>query len=410
MAQSTFIAKKGHDADFAALTVDSLTINTATISAGAVVLADDEKITFGTGLDVTAEWDTAATPDELQFVPVADDTVIGFGKSAATQLSFDIRWLANESNGASSLFFDASANLVYTTGVDLQFKDADMLVFGTGAGGTGDVQLRWDATDLDLLPTANDSIFCIGNGTLCFDVKIFGKTTADYFTFDAGTSSLLVVGDARLDFSGCTVLAANTDGGVIKGGTSVAKITEDTASMKFISFYFDDGATSGTAVGDYVRLDVTGAAGSGVAMRPYVVVDTVAAATVHALQATASFAGGGTVTGIAQAIYANIMLPTEAVSGTLAAATFEVFSENTASDPAGSTLSVIHISNAGNADGMADVDTDAFAFNFTGWTEGDGNMIAVKAAAACPNVTESIRIKTPAGTRYIYVGSSALTA
>jgi hypothetical protein len=407
MAQPTYIARKGEDADFAALTVDSLVVNTVSVTAGAITLADAELITLGTGSDVTVQWDAT----NLLVAAAADDEVIEIGDSAATQKSFDLKWYGNGANGADYLYFDASANLVYTTGVDLQFKDNDMLVFGTGAGGTGDAQMRWDATDLDLLPTADDSVFAIGNGTLSFDVKIFQGAAGNYWLFDASDNALELVGDSRLDLSGATVAAGNTDGGVIKGGTSVAPITEDTASMKFISYYFDDGATSGTAVGEYVKLSVTGAGGSGVAMRPYAIVDTAAGATIHTVQATLGFAGGGTLSGAGNAIYANVMLPTEAVTGTLAAMTAEVYSENAASDPAGSVLSIFRVSNAGETDGKADVDDDCYLFNFDGWGVGDANMIAVKAAAACPNVTHSVRVRLPNGNpAYIYLGETALTA
>lgn len=63
-----------------------------------------------------------------------------------------------------------------------------------------------------------------------------------------------ITGDGRLDLSSVTIAAANTDGGVIKAGTSSARVTEDTAGMKFASFYWDCGATSGDdPVSDPVR-------------------------------------------------------------------------------------------------------------------------------------------------------------
>ena len=412
MAQKTWIARKGEDVDFGALTVDSLVVNSVSVTAGAITLADAQLITMGTGSDVTMQWDST----NAIIAAAADDSLIEIGDSAATQKSFDLKWYGNTANGADYLYFDASANLVYSTGVDLQFKDNDVLAFGTGAGAAGDVSITHDGTNLIVAAAVDDAIIEIGDSNATqksFDLKIYGGAAsgADYFCFDAGASSLIVFGDSRLDFSSATVLAANTDGGLIKGGTSGAPITEDTASMKFISYYFDDGATSGTAVGEYVKLSVTGAAGSGVAMRPYAIVDTVAGATIHTVQASLGFAGGGTLSGAGNAIYANVMLPTEAVTGTLSVMTAEVWSENTASDPAGSTLSIFRVANAGNADGMADVDTDAYLFHFDGWTAGDGKMIAVKAAGACPNVTESIRIRMPDGSaRYIYVGTAALTA
>jgi len=418
MGQPVYIARKGEDADFKALTVDSLTINTATIAAGAVVLADDEKITLGSSLDVTIEWDTAATPDELQLVPLADDYVIGLGKSAATQLAFDIRWLANEANAASYLFFDASANLVYTTGVDLQFKDADLLVFGSGAGAAGDVTLQWDVTNLLMSATADDSVFEIGDSGATqksFDVKIYGEAAngADYLFWDASASALKFVGDSRLDFTGNTVLAANTDGGIIKGGTSGAgAIVQDVADTKFVSFYFDDGATSGEARGIYDCLYVTGAGGSGTALRALCDVTDVTAVDARGAHISLSFGSTGKVSGSGQALTLTTHIANQATqSGSLSALTTEIYSEGATSDPSGAVLSCWRASANGDGTGKADVETDCALIHVdSGFTEGDGNMVAKKGAAACPNVTESIRIRLPDGVRYLYAGTSALTA
>lgn len=135
MAQPTYIARKGYDADFATLTVDSLVVNSATIEAGAIVLGDDEKITAGASSDVTLEWDTAATPDQLQLACVADDTLFSIGVSATPQLSFDLKIYGNGNNGVDYLYWDASANKLYSTGAPtLQIGESTTGV--TTAGGT----------------------------------------------------------------------------------------------------------------------------------------------------------------------------------------------------------------------------------------------------------------------------------
>lgn len=408
MAQKTYIARKGADADFAALTADSLVINDVTVEAGSIVLADAETITMGTGSDVVVQWDGT----NAIVAAAADDSVIEIGDSAATQKSFDLKWYGNAANGADYLYADASANLLYTTGVDLQFKDNDMLVFGTGSGGTGDAQLRWDGTDLDLLPTADDSNFAIGNGTLSFDLKVFQGAAGNYWLFDASDNALELVGDSRLDLSGATLAAANTDGGVIKAGTSVAPVTEDTADMKFMSFYFDDGATSGDARGIYNRLYITGAGGGGESLRSYTDV-TAAGATAHGAHISLGFGTAGSLTGQGVATRSTLHLPTTALPAsnvTYAALQAEVYSDGNDSDPSGNKLSFLRMVNDG-ANGKADVDDDAAAIEFTGFTVADGNMIAVKAAAAAPNVTHSIRIRLPDGSAaYLYAGATALTA
>ena len=335
----------------------------------------------------------------------ATGTVTGQGVASRNTLH-----IPNASLGGGNVTYSALQAEVYSDGAssDPNGNLLSALRILNDGNATGMADVDDDCAAVELTGWTD------GSGNMVYEptvrVRVAGNNRYLFLSSAEGNLTF-PASDARLDLSSCTVAAANTDGGVIKAGTSEAPVTEDTASMKFLSYYFDDGATSGTAVGEYVKLSVTGAAGSGVAMRPYAVVDTVAGATIHTVQATLGFAGGGTLTGAGNAIYANVMLPTEAVTGTLSAMTAEIFSENTASDPAGSLLSIFRVANSGDADGKADVDDDCFLFNFDGWGVGDGNMIAVKAAAAAPNVTHSIRIRLPDGSAaYLYAGPTALTA
>jgi len=209
MSQSTYIARKDEDADFADLTCDSLTVNSATVEAGAIVLADGETITAGTGSDVQMQWDST----NFLVSAAADDSLIEIGDSAATQKSFDVKLYGNAANGADFLYFDASANLLYTTGVDVQFKDNDYLVFGTGSGATGDVTIRWDTTDLDMAATGASAGFNIGaashvlnttvTGTFTvgvndtgYDVTFYGATDGCKMVWDESEDQLVVTGPA----------------------------------------------------------------------------------------------------------------------------------------------------------------------------------------------------------------------
>lgn len=370
-------------------------------------LQDNAKLVIGDGSnresetvgDVTLHWDGT----NLILTAAADDSLVEVGDSASTQKSFDLKWYANEASGASYLYADASANLLYTTGVDLQFKDDDFLVFGTGAGATGDVQLEWDTTGTDslrLTATADDTPFEIGNGTQSFDVFVFGNTANDYLLWDASDNGLEVTGAARLDFSGATVAAANTDGGIIKAGTSGARVVEDTADMKFVSLYFDDGATSGDARGIYNRLYITGAGGGGESLRSFTTVEDVAGATAHGAHLSLNFGASGTLTGLGVATRSTLHVPDTATqAGTLAAVQAEIWSDGATSDPAGSLLSVFRVVNGGNATGMADVDTDAFLFDFAGWTPAGGSMIsAVGNEPTWTSKTYKIKSRLPDGT------------
>ncbi len=201
---------------------------------------------------------------------------------------------------------------------------------------------------------------------------------------------------------------------LLNGSTS-ARITDDTAGRRFFNIYTDCGATSGTSVGLYVRNYITGAGGSNACLRIYSDVEGVAASTAQGIQCSVGFGEStttGSVTGLGvagrfQVGLADIAYPG---TGTIAAVQAEIYSFGASSDPANNAIACFAAVNDGHADGMADVDDDAVLFHLRGWTVGDGNMIASKSAGACPDVVESIRIKTPNGLRYIYVGTAALTA
>jgi len=214
MAQTTYLARKDEDADFAALTCDSLEVNTVTIDAGAITMADGEKLTIGTGSDVTVEWDST----NLIVAAAADDSLIEIGDSAATQKSFDVKLYGEAANGADYLYFDASANLLYTTDVDVQFKDNDYLVFGSGSGATGDVNIHWDTTNLIVAAVADDTVIEIGDSAetqLSFDLKWYGGTAsgASYLYADASANLLYTTGvDLQFKDDDYLVFGSGSDG------------------------------------------------------------------------------------------------------------------------------------------------------------------------------------------------------
>ncbi|MCH7573604.1 MAG: hypothetical protein IIA59_00605 [Candidatus Marinimicrobia bacterium] len=71
------------------------------------------------------------------------------------------------------------------------FKDGATLNFGTDK----DATFKWDGTNLELLPLANDTgAFNIGNGTLDFDVKIFLGGAGAYAEFNVGDGQLNIEG------------------------------------------------------------------------------------------------------------------------------------------------------------------------------------------------------------------------
>ncbi len=210
----------------------------------------------------------------------------------------------------------------------------------------------------------------------------------------------------RLDFSATNVNASDTDGGIFKAGTESARITEDTANMKFLSIYTDDGATSGDSRGMYLRHYVTGAGGGGEALRVFTTVEDVAGATAHGAHISLNFGTSGTVTGQGIAARATLHLPNTALTSnaTMSAVQAEIYSDGSSSDPGGSTiLSFFRAVSGGNATGMADVDDDAVFFDIQGLTAGAAHVFATGITAATINAATTAALRCRIGSTTYYV-------
>jgi hypothetical protein len=213
-----------------------------TFNADNIALADSETFTFGTGSDVVVQWDGT----NLIVAAAADDSLIEIGDASATQKSFDVKLYGNESNGASYIYFDASANLAYTTGIDLQFKDSDYLVFGTGAGAAGDVSILWDGTNLIINAVADDTLIEIGDSAatqLSFDLKWYGNEAngASYLYADASANLIYTTG-VDLQFKDNDYLVFGTGAGAAGDISIVWNATKLLMASVAASSDFDIGA------------------------------------------------------------------------------------------------------------------------------------------------------------------------
>lgn len=89
----------------------------------------------------------------------------------------------------------ASTNMTWDQSADsLIFSDNAKAVFGDGS----DVTIRWDATDLDILVAANNTVIKIGNGTASADLWVYGSVAGNYILWDASANSLTAVGAATI--------------------------------------------------------------------------------------------------------------------------------------------------------------------------------------------------------------------
>ena len=151
-------------------------------------MMDADQLRFGdlSGGDINIEWDGT---DLLVEWGAADTGIMKFGFTTNGDIAF-----YGDTN-TDLVYWDTSAELMYLDGFDLQLKDSDILQFGDAAG--GDVSMRWDATDLDVLCAADDSVLKFGDGTQSFDVWTYGNVAGDYLLWDASASKLSVEGAAH---------------------------------------------------------------------------------------------------------------------------------------------------------------------------------------------------------------------
>lgn len=187
---------------------------------------------------------------------------------------------------------------------------------------------------------------------------------------------LTIAGTNRIDLSSCTVSASNTDGGIFKAGTSAAPVTEDTADMKFMSAYFDNGATSGDSRGLYLRLYITGAGGGGEAARLFTSVNNVAGATAHGAHISLSFGTTGSITGLGVANRNTLHVPGAMTGGTYYASQLELWADAAASDVAGMTnQAFVNFNLGGDSTGAALIEDSANLLHISGGSNASGNLV-----------------------------------
>ncbi len=273
--------------------------------------------------------------------------------------------------------------------VKSKWSSGNLIFYKPGSGATTGITFGEDGTGLD--------------------IKFFGDTASAYMLWDQSADALVFAGNARLDLTSCTVYASNTDGGVIKAGTSSAPVTEDTADMKFVSFYFDNGATSGDKRGIYNRLYLTGAGGGGESFRSYTEIVGVAAGTAHGAHislGTGESTTVGTVTGLGVAVRATLGLASGAVSGgTYAAIEPEIYSFGASTTTTMTELSFIRCTMGGDGTGVGVIDDKAYLLVLDGCTEGSGNMVVASATES--NYASAARCKINGVEKWLMFASTS---
>lgn len=221
----------------------------------------------------------------------------------------------------------------------------------------------------------------------------------------------------KVNFAGNAYSGAASASGLLMGlGTSTYPATSSTADDKFIEFRCKSSATSGDNRLAYLRYELSGAAGGGETFRAltYVSANIGTAHGAHISLSFSAVAGGSECSGLGAAVRGTLHMPniaSWAPTGSLYSGMFEIYSDGTASDPAGLTdLAFLCISNSGDATGKADVDTDASLFSIQGFTAAADTtkVLTSVSLAELPAGTVGLRVKV--GSTLYYMPLVAATA
>lgn len=195
---------------------------------------------------------------------------------------------------------------------------------------------------------------------------------------------------------------------IFGGGSAASPLNTATADVKLVEFRAETEAASGDNRLMYLRYALEGA-GGGECLRASTVVNA-NVGTAHGAHFGIEFeaaAGASECSGLGVGLRGTLMIPdvaSWAPTGTYAAGMFEIYSEGTASDPAGMTeLSVLRLVNSGGS-GKADVDTDANIFSLQGWTPAGNTTSAITSThlAEMPGST-SIGLRCKVGSSFYYI-------
>lgn len=202
------------------------------LSSGGFSLADGEFIKFGTGNDVTMNFD--GTNFEVEGAAAnttvlwgADSynlntTIKGTVTVGKSDTGHDVKFFGATS--AAYLLWDESADKLILEGSDINLNDGDFLQFGDSQ----DVTLNFDGTNFEIQGAATATTFLLGTATnkinttvrgeitvgvsdTGHDVKFFGATSGSYFLWDE-SGDVLLLQASHLKFDGTASKLINAAG------------------------------------------------------------------------------------------------------------------------------------------------------------------------------------------------------
>lgn len=205
---------------------------------------DYAALDFGTGAgvglanqgDLRMRWDGT----DFDILQLNTNSSIKLGVSGA---GIDVQ-MYGDTVGADMLWDQSADSLI--------FGDNGKVVFGTGS----DVTIRWDATDLDVLPAADDSIIKFGDGTLNFDLWFYGNAATTYWSWDASADSMKFEDNCFLGF-GTNTAGPGTKGDINITWNGTKLLVAQTTTNSAIDWGVDGAGIDMVFYGDTASANVT---------------------------------------------------------------------------------------------------------------------------------------------------------
>jgi len=231
----------GDDADFVLnagttgdrMTVTPLTDGTSSLYLGTTSHSCDVAM-WGNTTGYDLMWD--ASDNRLEF---NDNAILGIGNDpdwyivhtgGTTTATGALTHASAQTFSADCLFTGNAYNVEWDNSSDtLHLLDNAELGIGGDTTADGDIVLKHDGTDLDVVPAAATAIWKWGNGTNDLDMWWYGSDAADYMLWDEGAAELCFY-DAHLQL--------NDDATLIFGSGDDWTVYSDTAD----TLEFDPGA------------------------------------------------------------------------------------------------------------------------------------------------------------------------
>ena len=391
-------------------------INIASVGSNAAIGIEfsdgflGHSISTGTRGNTTDLGVTLTATNEFNAGFFADDSTANIADSVANVLARTVL-LATQSGGS-------------IRSVQGQLKIADAVDVGTGVytAVQGYIELMGDTSVktggkmscMDIsLEIASTKTLTIDSGGLFAGLKI-ETTGAGTFT-QTGNSAAIWIDDGGtvtdwkvgIDINNCTTgidIGSGTTGISMTGAYATAAIAISTTLAAYddhaLSITTSCAATSGDIVPVEIAATMSGAAGVGQALKVTQSVATAALGSyVNAIYGILSLGTTGSVSGLGAPICSEIVFPSGTTSGYGTLAGVEIELTTGAASTMGGTVSALWIQTSGATSTV--VDANGYLFTIVGFASGATSFWYDHQGTAPTNVEEWVRVKTPAGDRWL---------